>query len=266
MFGEVDRFRRRAEDRHTGVGQLLCELERGLAAELDKHTHDAAGALLRRDDFQDVLEGQRLEVEACGDVVVGGDGFRVAVDHDGLVAGLAECHGGVHAGVVEFDALADAVGPGAQDDDGRLGVQRNLVLLVVGRVVVRRVRGEFGGTGIHGLVDRPDAQGLADAADHGLLVVGEGADLLVGEAVALGALQHFRGEGRGLADLLRDLVEQLELVQVPGVDLGGLEELLHRCTAEQSALHLVQAFRGGPFGLFDQLRDFPFRNVAEVQL
>ncbi len=172
----------------------------------------------------------------------------------------------MHAGVVELDALADAVRAGTQDDDGRLGVQRHLVLLVIGRVVVRGVGGELRGAGVHGLVDRADAQGLADAADHGFLVVGECADLLVGEAVALGALQHFLGQGGGLADLLRDLVEQLELVQVPRVDLGGLEELLHRGAAEQGALHLVQAFGGGPLGLFDQLGDFPFGNVAEVQL
>ena len=64
----------------------------------------------------------------------------------------------------------------------------------------------------------------------------------------------------------RDLVQQLELVQVPGVDLGGLEELFHGGAAEQGPLDLVQAFRGGPLGLLDQLRDFPFRDVAEVQL
>ena len=65
---------------------------------------------------------------------------------------------------------------------------------------------------------------------------------------------------------LGDFVEQLELVQVPRVDLGGLEELLHGGAAEQGALHLVQALGGGPLGLFDELRDFPFRDGAEVQL
>ena len=226
----------------------------------------AAGALFGGDDLEDVLEGQRLEVQAGGDVVVGGDGLRVAVDHHGLVAGLAQRHGGVDAGVVELDALADAVGAGAEDQDGRLGVQRNLVLLVVGRVVVRGVGGELGGAGVHGLVDRADAQGLADTADHGLGVVRQGADLLVGEAVALGALEHLHGQGTGLADLAGDLVEQLELVQEPGIDLGGLVELFDGGAAEHGALDLVQALRGGALGLLDELRDFPFRDGAEVQL
>ena len=196
MLGEVDRLRGGAQDRHAGVGELLRELERGLAAELDEHAHHAAGAFFGGDDLQHVFERERLEVQAGGDVVVGGDGFRVAVDHHGLVAGLAQRHRGVDAGVVELDALADPVGPGAEDDDGRLGVQRDLVLLVVGGVVVRRVRGELGGAGVHGLVDRADAEGLADAADDVLGVVRQGADLLVGEAVALGALQHLRRSGR----------------------------------------------------------------------
>ncbi len=266
VLSEVDRFRGRAKDGDAGVGQLLRQLQRCLAAKLYKDAHHAAGAFFGGDNLEDVLKGQRFEVQAGGDVVVRGDGFRVAVDHNGLVAGLAQRHGGVDAGVVELDALADAVGPGAEDQDGRLGVQRDLVLLVVGRVMVRGVGGELGGAGIHGLVDRTDPEGLADAADHGFGVVREGTDLLVREAVAFGAFEHLHGQRSGLADLVGDLVEQLELVKVPGVDLGGFEELFHGGAAEQGALHLVQALRGGPLGLLDQLRHFPFRHGREVQL
>ena len=43
-------------------------------------------ALLDPDQLEHVLGGERLEVEAVGGVVVGGDRLRVAVDHDGLVA------------------------------------------------------------------------------------------------------------------------------------------------------------------------------------
>jgi hypothetical protein len=73
--------------------------------------------LLDAHDLQHVLQGQRLEVEAVRGVVVGGDGFRVAVDHDGLVPVLAQRQRRVHAAVVELDALADAVGTAAQHHD-----------------------------------------------------------------------------------------------------------------------------------------------------
>jgi hypothetical protein len=93
--------------------EVARQLERRLAAEL----HDHALGLLDGDDLQHVLERQRLEIEAVGGVVVGRDGLRVAVDHDGLEAVLAQRERRVHAAVVELDALADAVGPAAQHHD-----------------------------------------------------------------------------------------------------------------------------------------------------
>jgi hypothetical protein len=75
-------------------------------------------------DLQHVLQRQRLEVEPIGGVVVGRDRLGVAVDHDGLVARLAQRHGGVHAGVVELDALADAVRARSQDQRAQRLLQR----------------------------------------------------------------------------------------------------------------------------------------------
>jgi hypothetical protein len=73
--------------------------------------------LLAADQGDDVLGGERLEIKPVGGVVIGADGFRVAVDHDGLEPGLLQRVGGVDAAIVELDALADAVGPAAEDDD-----------------------------------------------------------------------------------------------------------------------------------------------------
>ena len=81
------------------------QLERRLPAVLD----DEPLRLLDPDDLEHVLEGERLEVEPVAGVVVGGDRLRVAVDHDGLEPGLPQREAGVHAAVVELDALADAV-------------------------------------------------------------------------------------------------------------------------------------------------------------
>ena len=57
-------------------------------------------------------------------VVVGRDGLRVAVDHHRVAAGLAHGHRGVHAAVVELDALADPVRAGAAADEQRAAVRR----------------------------------------------------------------------------------------------------------------------------------------------
>ena len=75
---------------HPGVLERLRQAERRLAAELHDDARDRAGLLLGVDDLQDVLQGERLEVEPVGGVVVGRDGLGVAVDHDGLVARPAD--------------------------------------------------------------------------------------------------------------------------------------------------------------------------------
>ena len=76
-------------------------------------------ALLGVEHVGHVLVGERLEVEAVGGVVVGRDRLGVAVDHHRLEAGVAQGERGVHAAVVELDALADAVGARAEDDHPR---------------------------------------------------------------------------------------------------------------------------------------------------
>ncbi len=111
-----------------------------------------------------VLVGQRLEVQAVRGVVVGRDRLGVAVDHDRLVAGVAQRHGRVHAAVVELDPLPDPVGPRAEDDDPGAFGRADLVLLLVGRVVVRRERLELGGAGVDRLERRPDAVGQSGGA------------------------------------------------------------------------------------------------------
>ena len=103
--------------RYFAPSGARCQVRRDarLAAELDDDAVQRAVRFLALEDLDHVLFGERLEVEAVGGVVVGRDGFGVAVDHDGLVAGVAEGEGGVAAAIVELDALADAVGAAAED-------------------------------------------------------------------------------------------------------------------------------------------------------
>ena len=113
VFGRVDHVGRSADDRHAVGFEVERELQGRLAAVL----HDHAEGLFLVDDFQHVLKRQRLEVQAVAGVVVGRNRLGIAVDHDGLVAVLAHCHGGMYAAVVELDTLADAVGAAAEHHD-----------------------------------------------------------------------------------------------------------------------------------------------------
>ena len=88
VFGEIDRGGLGAEDGDAGLFDRIGEVERGLAAELDDDAVQRAVGLFALEDLDDVLFGQRLEIEPVGGVVVGRDGLGIAVDHDGLVAGV----------------------------------------------------------------------------------------------------------------------------------------------------------------------------------
>ena len=111
VLGVFDRIDARADDRHARVGKRPGQVQRRLPAEL----HDHAVGLDAVADIEHVFGGQRLEEQQVAGVVVGRDGLGVRVDHDRLDAQLAEGEAGVAAAVVELDALADAVGPAAED-------------------------------------------------------------------------------------------------------------------------------------------------------
>jgi hypothetical protein len=165
VLGDVDRVGAGADDRHAGGGEPARQVERRLPAVL----HDHAPGLFLVDDLEHVLEGERLEIQAVGGVVVGRHRLRIAVDHDGLEAIVAQRERGVHAAVVELDALPDAVRPAAQHHD--LLARRGLgfALVFVSRVQVRGLGRELRRAGVDALVHRADAQ-LVSFLSYGLLV------------------------------------------------------------------------------------------------
>ncbi len=103
IFRHIDRVNGRTPDRRPCVVKLLRDIERRLPAKLDQY----AVWLFRVDHVHDMLEGQRLEIQAIRRVVIGADGFRVAVDHDGFIAHLMKRETGVDTTVIELNALPD---------------------------------------------------------------------------------------------------------------------------------------------------------------
>src|SRR5262249_37319968 len=74
---------------------------------------------------------------AVAGVVGGRDGFRIAVDHDCLVAVVTQRKRSMAAAVVELNSLPDSVGSAAQDNDFLFRGRRRFVLVLVGGVEVR---------------------------------------------------------------------------------------------------------------------------------
>ena len=95
------------------------EIEGGLATELDDDPENTIVFVLRPIDVDDVFRSEGFKVEFIGGVVVGGDGLGVRVDHNGFEPLFAKCETGVHAAVIKFDALSDAVWATAENNNFR---------------------------------------------------------------------------------------------------------------------------------------------------
>ena len=176
VFRQVDRVRRRADDANPGRLQPQRQLERRLPAVLHDARDLAAGLLLARDDRRDVLERQRLEIQAVDGVVVGRNGLGIAVDHDRFVAFVAQRERGVTAAVVELEALPDAVRPAAEDDDLAPRRRIGLAFLFVGAVEVGRERLELCRAGVDALVGRDEPVLGSQAANRFVVCAEDGAE------------------------------------------------------------------------------------------
>ena len=234
VLRHVDSVGAGAQDGNAGLGQRLRQFQRGLPTVLDDAAQQCAVLLLPANERNNVLGGQRLEVKPIGGVVIGADGFRVAVDHDGLEPRVLQRVGRMHAAIVELDALAYPVGPAAEDDDlgavGRIGLaDRRAVTAFIGGVHVRCGGGEFRRAGVYSLVDGDHAQAEADAGDVVRGATGQLTQPCVGEAQRLQAAQ-FPGlprQAEGFdGSFGRD--NAFHLPQEPRVELAGIMDVLHR--------------------------------------
>ena len=77
----------------------------------------SASGFSRDDDLLDDFRRDRLDVGAVRELRVGHDRGRIRVDQHDLVAFFLQRLAGLHAGVVEFAALPDDDGAGADDEN-----------------------------------------------------------------------------------------------------------------------------------------------------
>ena len=88
------------------------------------------------DDIKDTLQGKLVEIQAVAHVVVGRNGLRVVVNHDGFVTLLACGIDGVDGTPVELHARTDAVGTRAKHNHRLLII---IIVNVVPRLVMLRL-------------------------------------------------------------------------------------------------------------------------------
>ena len=236
VFCQVDDFGAGAQNLHTGLFQLACNIQRRLASELGNY----AQRLLLLVNGEHVFGGQRLKVQLVGRVVVGGNRFRVAVDDDSLKTELLQRYRGVHAAVVELDALANAVGAAAQDHD--LAVVR--CSRVVGRVVRAVIIGAvLGAKNVHGVPCLGNAQAQAVFAHIIFVLAQQLRQVAVAEAVHFRLFELFGGQHRrGVLgcerqDCLFFFDDFLHLLNEVVLDLGQFVQLFNGSALAQRFVH-----------------------------
>ena len=239
VLGRLDRGGRGAQ--HQLRRKLAGQCQRCLAAE----RHDHAHGILGRDHVGHVLGSERLEVEAVVGVVVGGHGLRVAVHHHGLVPGGPQGLTGVDAAVVELDALPDPVGTRSQDHDPGFACRADLVGVLVGGVVVRGARLEFGRTGVDRLEGGQHPRALPGRPDVTRSCTPQVCELGVGESEPLGPTPPGPIHGFRLRHLKRPplLADAGDLVEEPRVHAGGRGHGIDRLTTAQQRLQLEDPLR-----------------------
>ena len=227
IFGEVDIVGRCAQNWDASGFEGARQFQRRLAAELHDNPGQRARLHLLVKDLEHVFGGQRLEIQAVGRVVIGRHGFRVAVDHDGFIAGVMQREAGMAAAIIELDPLPDAVRPTAEDDN--LGGVARLRFAIggaktrrfIGRIHIRRLGSEFAGAGINALEHRADPQGTAFGGDLRFQLAGQIGDAGIGKTHGLQTAKAV-GAGRIVASLQArfDLHQFLDLAQKPRLELG----------------------------------------------
>ncbi len=241
VFRQIDDSGRGAEDLHAVLFQIGCEIQRCLAAELGDH----AERLFLIIDAQNIFQGERLEIQLVGSIIVGGNGLGVAVHDDRLETELLQRQCRMDAAVVELNTLADPVGAAAEDHDLRLfGTHRVLVRRIVGRIVISGILGAGYVYAFPGLLYAERQTAVADVcfryAEHD-------AEVLVGETVLLCLGEGFVRRKRTMAFCKRRffLYQFLHLLDEPFLHVRKIIELIYGRTLLQRFVHREMTFAAG---------------------
>ena len=213
-------------------------------------------------DFEHIFQRHRLKVQTIRCVVVSRHGLGVAVDHDGFVTIFAHSESGVHAAVIKFNALANAVRSAAEHHDffvvGGFGFAftsthaKSVSVAFVARVHVSRVCRELSRTGVHAFVDRANVEGVTTCTHHMLCGLEQLGQATVGETFLLERTQLVSGDGfeRCGFKFQFDLDDFFDLHQKPGVDLGQGKHLVYTQTHGKCIPHIPNALGAGLAQLF----------------
>ena len=233
IFGQINGVGRGAQDRDALGFQRVGQFQRRLPAELHDHPVQRAVFLLDAQDFKDMFQCERFEIQPVRSVVISADRLGVAVDHDRFIARVGQRETGVTAAVVKLDPLPDPVRTAAQNDHFLAIARAGLAFHIahrggfVGGIHIRRLGLEFGGTGINPLEAGLHAQIAARPAHLCLVAPGQRGQAGVAEAHHLELAQPFFIQRQPVfADLGLGLDDFADTREEPRVIGGGVLDVV----------------------------------------
>ena len=163
----------------------------------------------------------------------------------------------MHAAIIEFNTLADAVWPATQNDDflprcRAAFADWNAKTAFIGRIHIGRFRSEFGSASINALIGGRDTKLGAQSRHIGFAASGEVREALIGKAHGLNAAQR-RGVTRQAigVDIRLRAYQLFNFPQEPGIEFAGFVNRFnahartHGLRGDQDAIGL----RGGECGM-----------------
>ena len=167
---------------NTRILKGASELQRRLSA---KGNHYSL-RLFDINNVHNVFVSQRLEIKAIGRIVVSRYRFRIAVDHDGFIAGIMQCVACMHAAIVKLNALANAIWASAQNHSALLIGGSNLrIAQLICLVVILSKALKLGSTSINSLKDGNNTQLFTTSAYRKLVGPSQVCDLVIGKTELL---------------------------------------------------------------------------------
>ena len=215
------------------------------------------------------LKIDRFKIENITCIVIGRNGFGVAVIHNRLDTHVLQCKCSMYAAVVKFDTLPDSIR--SATDHHHFGIFHDVLFFLNrgnrrGRVKIGCQCLKFSRAGINFVIFEFDSQLLTAFIDFIFMNTGQLCQHSIGEAVGFGVAQFFFITEYRFVNLFFKCDDLFDLIQKPRIHFAKLKNIFHAVPTSESFGDIENSLGIGTANLFLQHRivDIEFLKATEI--